>query len=381
MRKILFLVAILMVVLGCKEQHDSLVENNEVADIGLLRADFKRQTGYTESNKHFLMEEFKSDIDWNKTVQKGDDTTFIKVNVLDNFQLGTSRQLTDVGNFVWIRAVKKSKKTIKYTLLIYAPEISDTKFSGLILKKEIGSGDLSVSFVSQSRKISKTAYFAKGDNSITSKQLKMQTKRASGSGCVVGYVNGSVNFVNCPPDQPDFGEDDGGGGGDDGPPDTWPSTDPIYDGGTTQSAEEQNTPTENVGEVEIDGCPSVLDEPDQKDPQEGDPKKVSKVDWQYKTKNGTVVTDWTDNTGRKHTHIKMDTYYSGFINSFVKGFIKTGTGVNTLFEMFKSGKLVSPLSWGTLYADEANYIIDEMKEYYDAKKERNKQNGTSCKPK
>lgn len=44
----------------------------------------------------------------------------------------------------------------------------------------------------------------------------------------------------------------------------------------------------------------------------------------------TMITDWIDNTGRKHIHIKMDIYYSGFSNSFTTDLLSIGTGLNTI---------------------------------------------------
>lgn len=52
-----------------------------------------------------------------------------------------------------------------------------------------------------------------------------------------------------------------------------------------------------------------------------------------------------------------------------------------IFDMFKAGKLVSPKSPGGFYADDAKYITEEMHEYYQAKQQRNQQNGTNWKPK
>ena len=95
-----------------------------------------------------------------------------------------------------------------------------------------------------------------------------------------------------------------------------------------------------------------------------------------------MITDWVDNTGRKHVHVKMDTYYSGFFNSFTTYLLSIGTGVTIIFDMFKSGKVfVPPTSWASFYGAETKYIVEEMQEYYEAKKQQNQKNGTTCKPK
>jgi|GEM_PF-6590924 len=86
-----------------------------------------------------------------------------------------------------------------------------------------------------------------------------------------------------------------------------------------------------------------------------------------------------DNSGRKHVHIQLTSYYQGFITSFRAGLLTVGANVSTIFEMFKNGKFVWPVSWAGLYSAQADYIFLEMGEYYKHKKERNSNNGGNCK--
>jgi len=139
----------------------------------------------------------------------------------------------------------------------------------------------------------------------------------------------------------------------------------------------------------IDECDMVLDEgsvefdegeplPPDYDPQQNQPKP--KINHRYVSPRGTIFTEWTDNSGRIHLHAKLDSWYIGFFQSYKTSLLAIGANVSTIFEMFNEGKFVWPTSWAGIYSAEAEYIYEEMGEYYKDKKERNKQNGGSpCK--
>lgn len=138
----------------------------------------------------------------------------------------------------------------------------------------------------------------------------------------------------------------------------------------------------SVRAFEIDGCPLTFDfDSDNSFAEGGDPpKKLAKINYKYTTPNGTLFTEWTDNTGRVHLHADMVSYYKGFAKDFWKQSITLANGLNNIFEMFKAEKLVAPVSWGSFYGAEAEYTFKEMGEYYKDKKERNKKaGGSDCK--
>lgn len=118
--------------------------------------------------------------------------------------------------------------------------------------------------------------------------------------------------------------------------------------------------------------------PEDYDPQQNQPKP--KPTHRYVSPNGTIFTEWTDNSGRVHLHAQLGSYYKGYFNNFKNSLITIGTGISGVFDLFKEGKFVSPVSWGAFYGSQGEYIFGEMSEYYKDKKERNKKNGGSpCK--
>ena len=129
------------------------------------------------------------------------------------------------------------------------------------------------------------------------------------------------------------------------------------------------------GSVEFDEGEPL---PPDYDPQQNQPKP--KINHRYVSPRGTIFTEWTDNSGRIHFHAKLDSWYIGFFQSYKTSLLAIGANVSTIFEMFNEGKFVWPTSWAGIYSAEAEYIYEEMGEYYKDKKERNKQNGGSpCK--
>lgn len=311
-----------------------------------------------------------------KQESNGDVYVPLKADKIIRQIIGGKKQ-QPINDNIWLRGKLKDGKWIFSILQVY-PDNYDNKYkSGMVIYEDLVTGKLSKSsYVDPSlNKDSDPVSSENGspakkavDEQPPCKQVLIQV--CAGEGAEMACDTRVMTI--CEDDEEDNGPI---------PPTTPPP--PGLGGGVILPPDlvaASNTPNVELGEFEIDGCKTTLDEPDQKDPQQGDPKKVAKVDWKYATKRGTIITDWTDNTGRKHTHIKMDTYYNGFFKALVADFLTTGTGVNMIFDMFKAGKLVSPKSPGGFYADDAKYITEEMHEYYQAKQQRNQQNGTKCKP-
>lgn len=199
--------------------------------------------------------------------------------------------------------------------------------------------------------------------------------------CEPYIANSYTVYVPCTSENDPDGPGTAGDPGGMGEPDPWENPD-NYNRWAPTTEQIVNTPVSpEVGEFEIDGCNFQMDSPDEKNPQKGSPSTIAKVNFQIKTKRGTVITEWTDNSGRVHAHMNFGTFYNGFFKSFKEDLLKIGTGVNFIFDMFKSGKIfVSPTSWAGFYGSEADYVVDEMQEYYKAKKEYNQKNGTKCNP-
>lgn len=67
------------------------------------------------------MPSFKTEVNWDKVIKKGNDTLYVKVNVLDSVQFSVGNRLVDIANKVWVRAVRKAESKTNYSLIIFAP--------------------------------------------------------------------------------------------------------------------------------------------------------------------------------------------------------------------------------------------------------------------
>ncbi|GHE29764.1 hypothetical protein GCM10017764_10960 [Sphingobacterium griseoflavum] len=150
--------------MGCKDQQDILIDGGQKYSISALRDDFKNQTGYDKSNKYFLMPSFKTDLNWDKVIEKSNDTLYVKVNVLDSVLFSVGDRLVDVENKVWVRAVRKADSKTNYSLLIFAPVDSATTFNGLIFSKSLNNNRIVEAYFNNSTKVSKSSFLSRVKN-------------------------------------------------------------------------------------------------------------------------------------------------------------------------------------------------------------------------
>lgn len=225
MKRILLFITFCISLIGCKDQQDVLIDDSQKDSLSSLRADFKTQTGYNNSNKYFLMPSFKTDVNWDKIIRKGKDTLYVKVNVLDTVQLFVGNKLVDIENKVWMRAVRKSDSKTSYSLLIFAPVDSARTFNGLIVIKSLNMDKTAIGYFTKSSRVTKSAYLRNVSNQSDIKTSASNKVRAAGSGgggsggCITGTVNGVPNRTTCPSSDPDMGEGGWPDGGNDYTPD------------------------------------------------------------------------------------------------------------------------------------------------------------------
>ncbi|WP_223583032.1 hypothetical protein [Sphingobacterium sp. GVS05A] len=185
-----------MVIISCKDQNDSFIENNKVDDISLLRADFEKQTGYDQTKVYLLTPAFRTRINWDKTVEKHKDTVLIAVSVLDAVHFPFDGLQVDLKNHVILKAVRNKDSKWNYSTVTFVPTDLSKGYSGLIISRSLKKG------------IEKIDYYNEGsilnnDNIIRRKFAVSASKNANKAsaglraGCIIGYVNGMVNFVSC----------------------------------------------------------------------------------------------------------------------------------------------------------------------------------------
>lgn len=128
-----------------------------------------------------------------------------------------------------------------------------------------------------------------------------------------------------------------------------------------------NTPTESV-EINWNNEIYLFDEIDEKDPALG--KNLSKVNFKIQTPNGSVITEWTDNQGRKHVHLnlKVQNIPSSVVDAFKNLYINQAGFAQTLWDSIKQGKFVFPDPFFLVYGTWANLIMLELDHYYQYKK-------------
>ncbi len=231
-----------MVIIGCKDQSDSFIENNKVDDISLLRADFEKQTGYDQTKVYLLTPAFRTRINWDKTVEKHKDTVLIAVSVLDTVHFPFDGLQVDLKNHVILKAVRNKDSKWNYSTVTFVPTDLSKGYSGLIISRSLKKG------------IEKIDYYNEGsilnnDNIIRRKFAVSASKNANKAsaglraGCIYGYVNGYVNFISC-----DNYTGTGGSSSQDtyGDPDDFEQM-PIFDGeGSPPFSEEYYSITNNV---------------------------------------------------------------------------------------------------------------------------------------
>ncbi len=220
-----------MVIIGCKDQNDSFIENNKVDDISLLRADFEKQTGYDKSKVYLLTPAFRTRINWDKTVEKHKDTILIAVTVLDTVRFPINGMQVDLKNRVILKAVRNKDSKWNYSAVTFVPTNLSKGYSGLIISRSISKG------------IEKIDYYSEGailnnDTGIRRKFAVRTSKSNSGlrAKCIYGYVNGMLNFVSCdnPPDITGGGSSNNDTYGD---PDDFEQM-PVFDEGSNEPVEQ-----------------------------------------------------------------------------------------------------------------------------------------------
>lgn len=225
MKRILLFITFCISLIGCNDQQDVLIDDGQKDSISSLRADFETQTGYNNLDKYFLMPSFKTEVNWDKIIRKGNDTLYVKVNVLDTVQLFVGTKLVDIENKVWVRAVRKSDSKTSYSLLIFAPVDSAKTFNGLIVSKSLSNDKIALGYFTKSARVTKSNYLRNESDQSDIKTSASSKIRAAGSGgggsggCITGTVNGVPNRTTCPSSDPDMGEGGWPDGGNDYTPD------------------------------------------------------------------------------------------------------------------------------------------------------------------
>lgn len=128
-----------------------------------------------------------------------------------------------------------------------------------------------------------------------------------------------------------------------------------------------NTPTEYI-EIDWNGEMYLFDGVDEKNPQLG--KNVAKVNFKIETPKGSIITEWTDNQGRKHVHLnlKIPNIPSNLFDSFKNLYINQAGFATVLWDSIKKGKLAFPDPYFLVYGTWGNLIMIELDSYYQYKK-------------